>query len=345
MNKACDKEAVVIGAGIAGLACARALVAAGMDVVILEKSRGVGGRCATRRIDGRPVDHGIPFYHGQDGGFRQALEQADPQGLLVDWPREVAGKGTPCQPQSLSPEHFRVAFREGMTTFPKFLGRDLDVRHETKATRLAWGAHVEIETAEGMTFRSPRLVLALPIPQARQLLETIEPPSQHLKSFLRVLQMTATQSTLTLLAGYAGDAPVPDWDLYYPDRSDVVDFISHDSNKRPGGGEAPQVLVFHTRASWSRSRFTETPESWSGAVLDEARRLLGPWANRPRWTQTHRWRYARANGTPPLKEPLYVLGTELPSLGIAGEFFAPGGGVEAAWRSGNKLAALILGDR
>ncbi|MFN9939342.1 MAG: FAD-dependent oxidoreductase, partial [bacterium] len=42
-------DVVVVGAGVAGLACAGALRESGASVVVLEKSRGVGGRCATRR--------------------------------------------------------------------------------------------------------------------------------------------------------------------------------------------------------------------------------------------------------------------------------------------------------
>lgn len=53
----------VIGAGLAGLAAAEALQAHGDDVVVLEKSRGVGGRTATRRAGERRFDHGAPYLH------------------------------------------------------------------------------------------------------------------------------------------------------------------------------------------------------------------------------------------------------------------------------------------
>ncbi|HEX8927796.1 MAG TPA: FAD-dependent oxidoreductase, partial [Actinomycetota bacterium] len=47
---------VVVGAGIAGLACARELVDAGVPVRILERSGDAGGRLATLRRGDRPVD-------------------------------------------------------------------------------------------------------------------------------------------------------------------------------------------------------------------------------------------------------------------------------------------------
>jgi predicted NAD/FAD-dependent oxidoreductase len=50
---------VVVGAGIAGLSAAEVLQARGVTVVVLEKSRGVGGRLATRRIIALPVATGV----------------------------------------------------------------------------------------------------------------------------------------------------------------------------------------------------------------------------------------------------------------------------------------------
>jgi len=50
---------VVVGAGLAGLACARELMGSGLDVVVLEADDGVGGRVRTDDIDGVLVDRGF----------------------------------------------------------------------------------------------------------------------------------------------------------------------------------------------------------------------------------------------------------------------------------------------
>ena len=42
-------EITIIGAGMAGLACARRLARAGHTPLLLDKGRGIGGRMATRR--------------------------------------------------------------------------------------------------------------------------------------------------------------------------------------------------------------------------------------------------------------------------------------------------------
>ena len=52
-------DALVVGAGLAGLACARRLAAAGLDVRIAEQSDGVGGRVRTDVVDGFRLDRGF----------------------------------------------------------------------------------------------------------------------------------------------------------------------------------------------------------------------------------------------------------------------------------------------
>ncbi|WP_284704229.1 flavin monoamine oxidase family protein [Nocardioides bruguierae] len=54
---------VVIGAGIAGLTCANALLTAGVDVVLVEARDRVGGRLRTVDVDGHPADLGGSWVH------------------------------------------------------------------------------------------------------------------------------------------------------------------------------------------------------------------------------------------------------------------------------------------
>jgi predicted NAD/FAD-dependent oxidoreductase len=51
-------DIAIVGACVSGLTLARALALRGRAPVIFERERGVGGRCATRRVEGQPVDHG-----------------------------------------------------------------------------------------------------------------------------------------------------------------------------------------------------------------------------------------------------------------------------------------------
>ena len=65
----------VIGAGMAGGYLGSALGQLGHDVVVLEKSRGFGGRLATRRGEGVQFDHGAPFFTARTSLFKELLAE------------------------------------------------------------------------------------------------------------------------------------------------------------------------------------------------------------------------------------------------------------------------------
>jgi hypothetical protein len=116
MEGAATATAIVVGAGVAGLTCARELRRAGVEVTVLEASDGVGGRVRTDVVDGYLLDRGFqvlpvaypeaqrlldlealrprPFQRGAivrlDGRFRRV---ADPRGSLVTGLRSLAGGG------------------------------------------------------------------------------------------------------------------------------------------------------------------------------------------------------------------------------------------------------------
>jgi phytoene dehydrogenase-like protein len=71
-------DIVIIGAGIAGLSCARRLHAAGIPFCILEASGRIGGRVKTDRIDGFLLDHGFQVL--QDA-YPEARRQLDYEAL------------------------------------------------------------------------------------------------------------------------------------------------------------------------------------------------------------------------------------------------------------------------
>ena len=69
-------DVIVLGAGIAGLVCARTLAEAGRRVLVLEASGRVGGRIRTVRQDGVPVELGAEFVHGRSPELWALIEEA-----------------------------------------------------------------------------------------------------------------------------------------------------------------------------------------------------------------------------------------------------------------------------
>lgn len=75
----------VIGAGMAGLVCAQQLAMAGYTVVVVEKSRGLGGRVATRRLHGTCADHGLRYLEPQGQLLQQLVQVLCDRHLLKVW--------------------------------------------------------------------------------------------------------------------------------------------------------------------------------------------------------------------------------------------------------------------
>jgi phytoene dehydrogenase-like protein len=55
-------DVVVVGAGLAGLNCARVLRSKGVNAIVLEASDGVGGRVRTDNVDGFLLDRGFQIF-------------------------------------------------------------------------------------------------------------------------------------------------------------------------------------------------------------------------------------------------------------------------------------------
>ena len=71
-----SEPVVVVGAGLAGLACAQQLAAAGVDVVVLEASDGVGGRVRTDVVDGFRCDRGFQLVNPAYPALRHVVDLA-----------------------------------------------------------------------------------------------------------------------------------------------------------------------------------------------------------------------------------------------------------------------------
>jgi hypothetical protein len=280
----------------------------------------------------------VAFLHGRDPALLAELRGV-PATALDGWPVVISGAGRPCQPDAFLPGAWRLAFAEGLTAFPKHLARGLEVRLGSSVTRLAVRAGaIELGLETGAPLAAGSVVLALAPEQSVELLATFDAPAPEVRSARAVLEMAGSAACLTVLATYPDSAPRPAWHVSYPEDSRLLQIASHDSSKRAG---APALaMVFQAHPAWS-SQHLDDP-LWPDLLLAEAARLYGPWAARPAASESHRWRYARTEGSAELAGPLLLRLPGGARLGLAGDRFAPGGGLEAAWHSGRRLAHRLM---
>lgn len=303
---------VVVGAGIAGIACARELAAAGVAVRVLERARQVGGRLAGRHLDGRPVDLGAAHLTARDPEFTEVVRRWQDAGLAREWTRELAVLGDGGRTTSSGPVRF--AAPGGLRGLVAALADGVDVELEHEVTRVGPGPVVDGEPADAV-------VLAMPDPQAARLF--VDPPP--------VLHAPSWTPVITVAAGWARRhwSPLP---AAFVNDHPALTLIADDGDRR---GDGAPVLVAHTTADLARAHDT-APEGAVTPVLDALRDLLGVTAP-PEWTYAHRWRHAAPGQDRPAP---FHLGDD--GIAFAGDGWG-GARVETAWRSGTLLARALSG--
>ncbi len=146
MESTISTETVIIGAGLSGLILAVSLQQNARPIIVLEKSKGVGGRISTRRINNLGFDHGTPYWsdHYPVPASLTSLMRKDHKGIFIEG---------------------------GMNQFAKFFSQTLPIQRETRVTRISKNADTWLlSTDSGHLYEAKNVVLTAPLPQARELL-------------------------------------------------------------------------------------------------------------------------------------------------------------------------------
>ncbi len=335
-------DIAIIGAGMAGLTCAQPLKKAGYTVVILEKSRGVGGRVATRRMDNYAVDHGARYLepvgtHVQ--GLIQALQQ---QNQLSQW-TDTLYEFTTHQLQPSSTVLPRYVPEEGMNTVGKFLAEGLEIWFNRRVQSLQptedniW--HLSLEQTHKTANKQPlavtakRVVIAIPAPQALTVLEPLEP--QFSCNVMDQIRTVEYDPCITVMAGYSTLQKLP-WQGVQFRNHPLLDWVALESSKRP----QPQspVVVIQSHSEFAQQYLdTDNLESPGKQLIQAAATCLTPELNQPEWFKVHRWRYAFCRQ--PLSVPCLTETSPIPFV-CAGDWCG-GNHIEGALNSGKAAADWI----
>jgi len=310
-------RALIVGAGMAGLACAERLSQAGHKVTLLDKGRGAGGRMATRRLPTdlgeTTFDHGAQYFTASDPRFDARVRHWVDAGKVAPWP--AAGEGA------------WVGF-PAMNSPLKAMAEDLDVRWATRVIQVSRQiAGWEVVTEAAGVFQCDRLVVALPAEQAGQLLEGVA------SEWSAQARTRASSPCWTVMLVFS--EPLPTAPDCLRGRDDAILAWAARNSSKPGR-TGPESWVLQAGAGWSADN-VETPRAQ--VEID----LLAAFSERLAISlpeviagSSHRWRYARpsVNGA----GPLWDSGLD---LGLCGDWLASPT-VEGAWVSGIELSDKIL---
>ena len=298
-------DVVIVGAGMAGLVCAQRLQQAGYHVAVLEKSRGLGGRMATRRLEGVPIDHGARFLQPQGEMLTALARQFATQKLLTHWQPHAFYLDSAGQLHTDGSTHSYYVAPTGMSTVGKALGAGLTIYRQQRVLQILptpdaqWKITAEhADDGRRLPYTAKAIVLAIPAPQISPLLEPL-PSNSPFASLSHAIAAVHYAPCITVMAQYTPPiaqeaAPLPceasaPWMVSgHPDTPFL--WVGLDSSKR----QAPSLnVVLQSSARWAHHWLAAPNRQAAGeTLLTQAGQLIAPWLTQPvRW-QVHRWRYA-----------------------------------------------------
>lgn len=344
------RHIAVVGAGMAGLTCARTLAQAGHRVTLLDKSRGVGGRMSTRDTPFGGFDHGAQYFTVRDPRFQLALATtaAPVQHWATSTVRVLDPLGQVLATTTPTPDPLWVAapgmkdlakhWAQGLTSHQ---GAALLLDHQVKRVERdalqtkRW--QLRTESADGavqVLGGFDQVVLAMPQPQTLALLKTSGLATRLQKTIATV----TTAPCWTLMVAYplavqTGAAP---WGPYWSAARSShhrISWLARETSK-PGRGGVERWTV-QASPAWSSEHLEDDADRVAGKLLKGFSEITGIRAT-PGHAVAHRWRYAQTQT--PLGQPCIWDATA--GLGLCGDWCL-GHRVEDAFVSGLELALAM----
>jgi renalase len=311
---------IVIGAGIAGVACARELVNAGVQVSLRERASSVGGRMASPRIEGRYVDLGASYFTARDPAFVAQVEDWCERGLARKWTNQIASL-TASGLGEAKEGPWRYATKAGLRSLVADIAAadpQLKPVLSSPVSEVQAGPSVDGEPADAV-------VLAMPDPQAKRILDL------DLAELHKHISGRSWVSVLALFAIYRHRGWEP-FNGAFVNNDPTLAWIADDGARR---GDDAAVLVAHSTPEFA-TRHLSHPQEATSALVAAVDRLLH--CGLPTLSKVHRWTYARPEDS---REDPFFFGSD--RIGLAGDGWGSPR-VETAWLSGRALGRHIAGE-
>lgn len=336
----------IIGAGVAGLAAAYRLQRqhAGTTVTILEKSRGVGGRAATRRAHDAVFDHGAQYIKGANAEINNLLGELLPHATLADIRLPVwtfDGRGTIREGDPQQNAGPKWTYRDGIARLATELARNLDIRFATEIRRLAQAneSYILFDADDTIVAAADAVLFTPPAPQTQAIIAASALPAAAQTTLLAELARATYRPCLTLTLGYPPSLrDRPFYALVNTDKQHPIAWLAYEHHK-PGRDTGNQhVLIAQMAPVWSNAHWDDPLPELTEQVTALVSDLLNEDLHAQRWADRQGWRDALPNSGADFE----VLNRALPGLFFAGDFTAGQGRVHLAIEQGWQVAARIV---
>ena len=348
----------IVGAGAAGLAAAHALCSHDAPVTVFEKSRGAGGRAATRwrdvagpsgMLDRWRFDHGAQYLSPDPESASAQLIREVMGAEIVEvtgavWPFDDDGT---LRPDRTRPPGTRWTFADGVVRLGHRL-RDatpgLDVRHQRAAGLERANGRWTVATDDGE--RHPgfdAVLLTSPAPQSAEIVRQSDVPGAA--ALADALGRAVYRSQFTVVWGFGQEIERPA-DVYALVNADEhggddgghdVAWLAVESDKPGRSPDGTSILLAQMSQAWTEAHYDDPKPDVVSAAASAVAGLWGALPE-PLWTDTQRWRYALPDAT---ADPDALAGAAEHGLFFAGDFTAGKGRVHLALEEGLDIADRI----
>ena len=363
----------IVGAGLAGSTCAQVLSAAGIGVTLVDKGRGPGGRCSTRRVDADDgeirFDHGAQYFTIRNEFHQPLLRDWLASGVVAPWeafigtlengvigPEGRARNGSLARHdsgearESAAPPK-RYVGTPGMSAVVKALQQGLDVHFGCRIAALEpTGRHWRLRSVDpphpALDGLFDAVVVTAPPLQCATLIAPVEPDLAATVHKSRLAPCWATMVQFDHPVRFAGPhtlggaEPKPVGGLFV--RDSPLSWVANQCTKPGrgpigGAGGDHEHWVLHASPEWSAAHLEEQPGEVGGRMVEAFAKATGRALPSVRHLATHRWRYASVESA---GNRAFLCSRH--RLGVCGDWCV-GGRVEGALTSGRGLAEHLLG--
>ena len=323
MNLTQTPRVAIIGAGLTGLSIARRFVEAGIETQLFDKSRGVSGRMATRRLEMNGLnlrfDHGNPFLTSPQ---MQAI------GELINSPADPVAPDVAVRSE-LGDESL-IGITDGMNRVGKWLASGLEIhltRPVTKIVPSSSARQWQILTGDAVVSDDFDLIITTTPPH--QAAEILRSSDSTLVTALNAIEPQGCWSLMLVT-----ESPMPLGLVSLPE-SQIIERVINE-NAKGRSSEHLGLYTVHAKRSWSQ-RHMQSPKVDVQAAMIEALQSLGLDSANIVHAQLHRWLYAGV--AQPLGQP-YLADTQR-SLICAGDWCL-GNDIDCALASADATAAQVI---
>lgn len=319
-------DTIIVGAGVSGVACYNELQS-NQSVLILEKSRGIGGRTSRRSAADASFDMGAQFFTVRDPVFAKVIERLKNRGHVAEWTPKI---------DQLYQGNWRNAKESrrfvGVPAMNSWLKELVDRQHiqfEKTVKKIVQDEGVWSVEGDDFNINSRKLVLTQPLPQV---LELCSNSNLSLPNQLQSATYKPCWTAGLKIEGryqFGRDAAFVN--------SHSLSWIANNATK-PGRTKGFDYWTVHGDHDWSLQNSKTSKKEAADFLRKQFVDLTGIAIQDTEVVFAHRWKYAA-----PEKFSLtssYYLDAKT-NLGICGDWFM-GGRVEGAYLSGYHLGQQLL---